>query len=129
MDMSAEKNKGRLRLPAVLAAAAGVLVLGSGAGAAAGLLLRSVVKLTELFWEVLLPAAVPAGAVRFAPLVVCPLGGILIGIWESRFHASPKSLLKVVDLFRETGEYHIDNLPAALICAWDATGRAGSSFP
>ena len=51
------------------------------------------------------------------PLVVCLLGGVVIGLAERAFGPLPESLASVMQQVKETGRYRYDNLGRSSICA------------
>ena len=56
-----------------------------------------------------------SGSVWLLPLVICPIGGLVIGWWNHRFHAAPEELEKVLAQVKATGTYRVGNVPAALV--------------
>ncbi|MCH3967776.1 MAG: chloride channel protein [Atopobiaceae bacterium] len=102
--------KGRTRADA----SAGVIALSLVAGFLVGLGTWAALWLsnflTEGFWD-LVPALLPWW---WAPLVICPLGGLVIGLLLRRFHNPPTPMEDVMAEVRRTGGYHVHDLPSAL---------------
>ena len=60
--------------------------------------------LAGLLWETI-PSAF--GAPWWLPLVLCPLGGLLIGLWTLRFNNAPEELETVMESVKKTGGYRL----------------------
>lgn len=85
------------------------LVLGALAGLVVWLFFFLMDAGLELFWHAL-PQRVGAW---WWPLLVCPLGGVLIGLFERRFGPYPESLKTVMAQVKETGRYDYGHLGAS----------------
>ena len=69
--------------------------------------------LVQLLWHDL-PAALPFDA-PWLPLIVCPLGGLAIGLWTRAFHNAPASLETVMGEVRATGGYRLRGLGSSIV--------------
>ena len=49
------------------------------------------------------------------PIVVCTIGGLLIGLWESKNHTAPKRMVEVMRQVRTEGTYEIKEPGKALV--------------
>lgn len=85
------------------------LVLGALAGLVVWLFFFLMDAGLELFWHAL-PQRVGAW---WWPLLVCPLGGVAIGLFERRFGPYPESLKTVMAQVKETGRYDYGHLGAS----------------
>lgn len=70
--------------------------------------------LTELLWtegyEALSSTLLQAGISSWwIPILFCTTGGLLIGLWTTKFGGEPESLEKVMATVKTTGEYKLKN--------------------
>lgn len=85
------------------------ILIGGLAGAAVWLFFFLLNHGIELFWHVL-PDKIGAW---WWPLLICVLGGVVIGLFERRFGPYPEDLNKVMAQVKETGRYEYNNLKAS----------------
>lgn len=108
-------SPGNTSLPHRMLGALALVVLAFVLGFVVALLIRgallAVAVCEHLLWDEL-PSAV---GIAWLPLVLCTLGGLVIGLWTRRFGGSPTSLETVIASVRETGAYRVKNLPASLV--------------
>lgn len=91
-------------LACLIGFAVGVVVWGA-------LMLSNV--LIELLWHGL-PSLLPFDA-PWLPLVVCPVGGLAIGLWTRAFHNAPASLETVMGEVRATGGYRMRGVLSSIV--------------
>lgn len=86
----------------------GLLALSLVSGFIVGLIVWAILwasgALSNLFWNII-PNAF--GAPGWLPLILCPLGGLLIGLWTLRFDNAPKELEEVMKSVKTTGGYRL----------------------
>ena len=101
------------RLGAARACALGALALSLGAGAGFSIwaLLSAAYLLCDLVWGGIGGAL---GLPTF-PLLVCTLGGALIGLWNARFDSAPKPLDEVMAEVRAKGGYSVGRVVPASV--------------
>lgn len=90
--------------------------LGAGAGAVVWLLLKLMELGIEGLWEVL-PAAMGWEDSLVYSVLVCAVGGLLIGLWQRKFGTLPDDMEQVMHRVKETGGYPYDRLPVLAVAA------------
>ena len=89
-------------------------------GAASGVFVWCVLKAMDLgidfLWEYL-PQTIHLQHSLIYPVVVCTLGGILIGLWQNKHGILPDSLETVMEKIKENGKYPYDRLPVLAVSA------------
>ena len=101
----------------VAAASLSMVILACLVGFAVGVVVWGVLSLSNLLVQLLwhdLPAILPFDA-PWLPLVICPLGGLAIGLWTRRFHNAPASLEAVMGEVRATGGYRLRGLGSSIV--------------
>ena len=86
-------------------------------GAITGAIVWGFLKLNSLGAEFLwnyLPAQI---SFPWYTVVVCTIGGLLVGIWKRKFGDYPESLDKVIARVKKTGRYHYKNISSTFISA------------
>lgn len=102
------------RITAILSMLAISLAMGIIIGLFVQLMLRAMNLLIGLVWDV-----VPHNeGVWWLPLVICPVGGLVIGLWNARFHAAPRSLGEVLGSVKKTGTYRVKRPFAASVVSF-----------
>lgn len=94
-----------------------MVVLACLVGFVVGVVVWGVLFLSNLLVQLLwhdLPAALPFDA-PWWPLVLCPLGGLIIGLWTRAFHNAPASLETVMGEVRATGGYRLRGLGSSIV--------------
>lgn len=89
-------------------------VLGAVSGAVLWAFLRVVHIGTVLLWD-RLPDAVAAPV--WYPVVVCTLGGVIIGLFRKRFGDYPQTMKTVIGTVKRTGTYPYNRIVVILIAA------------
>lgn len=89
-------------------------VLGAVSGAVLWVLLRVVHLGTVLLWEKL-PEIVDVPV--WYPVVVCTLGGVIIGLFRKRFGDYPQTMKTVIGTVKRTGTYPYNKIVVILIAA------------
>lgn len=85
--------------------------IGFAAALAIRVVLFAIAACGHLLWDGL-PQVLDA---RWLPLVICPLGGLVIGLFTKRFGGTPESLQTVIASIRESGAYRTKSMPASLV--------------
>lgn len=101
----------------VAAAGFSMVVLACLIGFVVGVVVWGALSLSNLLVQLLwhdLPAALPFDA-PWWPLVLCPLGGLIIGLWTRAFHNAPASLETVMGEVRATGGYRLRGLGSSIV--------------
>lgn len=101
----------------VAAASVSMVVLACLVGFVVGVVVWGALSLSNLLVQLLwhdLPAALPFD-VPWLPLIVCPLGGLAIGLWTRAFHNAPASLETVMGEVRATGGYRLRGLGSSIV--------------
>lgn len=91
-----------------------VILTGSIAGAFVWLFFFLMNLGIELLWHTL-PAAL--GSPFYFPLIVCLIGGLVIGFYEKRFGPYPEELNDVMKKVKEDGRYEYDNIGITSLAA------------
>lgn len=91
-------------------------VLGGAAGAIVWLLLQLMEWGIAGLWEHL-PAALGCEGSLVYGLVVCGLGGVVIGLWQKKFGTLPDDMEQVMEKVKQTGGYPYDRLPVIAVAA------------
>ncbi len=89
-------------------------VLGCFSGAILWLFLKMIHLGTELLWD-RLPGAVDAPV--WYPIVVCTIGGTIIGVFRKRFGDYPQTMNTVIGTVKKTGTYPYRKMIVILIAA------------
>ena len=89
-------------------------VLGALAGGLVWLLLKIMNLGIELVWHII-PAQ--TGHEVIYTIVVCLLGGLLIGLWQKKFGIYPEELEEVMHELRSTGTYPYSRIPMLCVAA------------
>ena len=89
-------------------------VLGAVSGAVLWVFLRVVHLGTVLLWD-RLPEVVDAPV--WYPVVVCTLGGVIIGVFRKRFGDYPQTMKAVIGTVKRTGTYPYNKIVVILIAA------------
>ncbi len=79
-----------------------------------GVAIRGVLWLVDALTGLVWGNAVVASAGSLAPLVVCPLGGLAIGLYTRRFGGQPSTLAQVLADIRAKGRYEVESLPRSI---------------
>ena len=101
----------------VAAASLSMVVLACLVGFVVGVVVWGALSLSNLLVQLLwhdLPAALPFDA-PWLPLIVCPLGGLVIGLWTRAFHNAPASLEAVMGEVRATGGYRLRGFGSSIV--------------
>lgn len=101
----------------VASASISLVVLACLIGFAVGVVVWGALMLSSLLVRLLwhdLPAALPFDA-PWLPLVVCPIGGLIIGLWTRSFHNAPASLETVMGEVRATGGYRMHGVLSSIV--------------
>lgn len=101
----------------VAAASLSMVVLACLVGFVVGVVVWGALSLSNLIIQLLwhdLPAALPFDA-PWLPLVLCPLGGLIIGMWTRAFRNAPASLETVMGEVRATGGYRLRGLGSSIV--------------
>lgn len=101
----------------IASASVSLVVLACLIGFAVGVVVWGALTLSNLLIHLLwheLPAALPFEA-PWLPLVLCPLGGLFIGLWTRAFHNAPESLDAVMETVRATGGYRLKGLGSSIV--------------
>lgn len=101
----------------VAAASLSMVVLACLVGFVVGVVVWGALSLSNLLIRLLwhdLPAALPFDA-PWLPLVLCPLGGLIIGMWTRAFRNAPASLEAVMGEVRATGGYRLRGLGSSIV--------------
>lgn len=101
----------------VAAASLSLVVLACLVGFVVGVVVWGALSLSNLLIQLLwhdLPAALPFDA-PWLPLVLCPLGGLIIGLWTRAFRNAPASLETVMGEVRATGGYRLRGLGSSIV--------------
>lgn len=101
----------------VAAASLSMVMLACLVGFVVGVVVWGALSLSNLLVQLLwhdLPAALPFDA-PWLPLIVCPLGGLAIGLWTRAFHNAPASLETVMGEVRATGGYRLRGLGSSIV--------------
>lgn len=101
----------------VAAASLSMVVLACLVGFVVGVVVWGALSLSNLLIQLLwhdLPAALPFDA-PWLPLVLCPLGGLIIGMWTRAFRNAPASLETVMGEVRATGGYRLRGLGSSIV--------------
>ena len=101
----------------VAAASLSMVVLACLIGFAVGMVVWGALMLSNALVQLLwhdLPAALPFDA-PWLPLIICPLGGLAIGLWTRAFHSAPASLETVMGEVRATGGYRLRGLGSSIV--------------
>lgn len=87
-------------------------------GAFAGVILWCFLKLvevgTDLIWEVL-PNSI--GMPAYYPIVICTIGGLIIGLFRKRAGDYPDSMMKVMGIVKTTGTYDYSKIIILIVAA------------
>ncbi|MCR5651331.1 MAG: chloride channel protein [Lachnospiraceae bacterium] len=89
-------------------------ITGAVAGMVFWLFLFAISKGTYLLWD-LVPEKIPA--VSFYPLIICTLGGLVIGIFRKFSGDYPESMMTVFGKLKKDGTYPYRRLPVIFIAA------------
>ncbi len=98
-------------------ASVSLVVLACLIGFAVGVVVWGALSLSNLLVQLLwhdLPAALPFDA-PWLPLVLCPLGGLVIGLWTRAFRNAPASLETVMGEVRATGGYRLRGFGSSIV--------------
>lgn len=101
----------------VAAASLSLVVLACLVGFVVGVVVWGALSLSNLLIQLLwhdLPAALPFDA-PWLPLVLCPFGGLIIGLWTRAFRNAPASLETVMGEVRATGGYRLRGLGSSIV--------------
>ena len=71
---------------------------------------------TFLLWD-LLPAQFPAGFGRWYPLVICTIGGLLIGLYRKFLGDYPEDMVTVIGKVKKQGTYNYKRFHFFIIAA------------
>lgn len=86
-------------------------------GAITGLIIWCFIRGMNLgisfFWEYL-PSLIDF---KYYTIAVCLIGGILIGLWKSRFGDSPDELNEVIQIVKRNHRYSYDNMFSSIVSA------------
>ena len=91
------------------------LVVGFVIGAAVWTVLTLSNFLISLLWGRVGGVHDGALGIVWFPLVVCTLGGLVIGIWTRLTHNTPQSLEAVLAEFKQTGSYKVDGIGKSVV--------------
>lgn len=103
----------------IASASISMVLLACAIGFAVGVAVWGALSLSSLLVSLLwrdLPAVLPFDA-WWLPLILCPLGGLLIGLWTRAFHSAPEPLDAVMGQVRATGGYRLRGGAAHPACA------------
>ena len=98
-------------------ASVSLVVLACLIGFAVGVVVWGALSLSNLLVQLLwhdLPVALPFDA-PWLPLVLCPLGGLVIGLWTRAFRNAPASLETVMGEVRATGGYRLRGFGSSIV--------------
>lgn len=101
----------------IASASVSLVVLACLIGFAVGVVVWGALTLSNLLIHLLwheLPATLPFEA-PWLPLALCPLGGLIIGLWTRTFHNAPESLDAVMETVRATGGYRLKGLGSSIV--------------
>lgn len=88
------------------------IIIGALAGAAVWLFLFLLNHGINLIWDTIPNTALAHINTWWWPLVICSLGGILVGLFERKFGPYPESLKTVVADVKKTGRYEYKHIGA-----------------
>ena len=91
-------------------------IVGAVAGIVFWLFLLLIKGGTYLLWE-LLPAQIPVGFGRWYPLVICTVGGLLIGLYRKFLGDYPEDMMTVFGKLKKQGTYNYKRLHFFIIAA------------
>ena len=89
-------------------------ILGASSGAVLWLFLKIVQLGTEFLWE-MLPETI--NAPWWYPILLCTIGGAIIGIFRKFFGDYPQSMKAVIGTVKKTGTYPYQKIVVILIAA------------
>ena len=84
-----------------------MVLLALATGFAVGFLVFLVMNLSGWLTTALWSGYVDGGQISAFPLLVCTLGGVVIGLWTRLSGSKVASLEQVMSTFRATGSYHV----------------------
>lgn len=67
--------------------------------------------LTDLIWRNVMEGELP----WFMPIILCTVGGLVIGLWSKFVGGDPEPLMKVMAQVKQTGSYKLRNIPASVV--------------
>lgn len=117
-------EKGQLRLPrhkivSLLNFVIYIVMCGGVIGTVAALFLQIMHKAIELLWTIV-PNAIPSTLsvngveINVYPVVICIVGGILIGILQKKYGDYPRTLAETIKTYKSDKSLSYNNLP--MIC-------------
>lgn len=101
------------------ALSAAMVMLALAAGFAVGFLVWAVLSLANglvaLLWDALGKRGGEGFATPWFPLVVCTLGGLVIGVWTHFLQGAPAPLETVMASFKKTGSYRVEGAGRSVV--------------
>ena len=101
------------------ALSAAMVMLALAAGFAVGFLVWAVLSLANglvaLLWDALGKRGGEGFATPWFPLVVCTLGGLVIGVWTHFPQGAPAPLETVMASFKKTGSYRVEGAGRSVV--------------
>lgn len=101
------------------ALSAAMVMLALAAGFAVGFLVWAVLSLANglvaLLWDALGKRGGEGFATPWFPLVVCTLGGLVIGVWTHFLQGAPAPLETVMASFKKTGSYRAEGAGRSVV--------------
>lgn len=101
------------------ALSAAMVMLALAAGFAVGFLVWAVLSLANglvaLLWDALGKRGGEGFAMPWFPLVVCTLGGLVIGVWTHFPQGAPAPLETVMASFKKTGSYRVEGAERSVV--------------
>lgn len=114
MVKDTHENKGA-SLPYRIAYAIAMLLLAFVLGLVVALIIRAVLYALSLCEHLIWVDAPTAMDIAWLSLLVCPLGGLVIGLWTKHCGGSPEPLGKVIGSVRNTGGYRVKSIPSSVV--------------
>ncbi len=101
------------------ALSAAMVMLALAAGFAVGFLVWAVLSLgnglVALLWDALGKRGGEGFATPWFPLVICTLGGLVIGVWTHFLQGAPAPLETVMASFKKTGSYRVEGAGRSVV--------------
>ncbi|HPR91663.1 MAG TPA: chloride channel protein [Candidatus Dojkabacteria bacterium] len=99
-----------------------IMACGGVVGAVAALFLQIMHFIIEFLWTTIpnsIPLSLSVGGINLQPysIVLCAVGGLLIGLWQKKYGNYPNTLDEVVKTYKTTKNIRYDNLHVICIAA------------
>ena len=106
----------RAESPAVRAGVgAGMVALALVLGFLIGLIVWGILWLSGFLTGVVWNGLAGEGTPPFMPLIICAVGGLVIGLWSRFFGGEPRPLAEVMGRVRKDGSYSVDNMFSSVV--------------